>query len=54
MSKLYMSHCIFPIQKEFMYKGVNIVRSLFDTDYHNKEFIIEDIDGRWLGFCIKS
>ncbi|WP_273324040.1 VOC family protein [Vallitalea guaymasensis] len=42
------------LQKEFEDNGVNIVKALIKTDYHNKEFVIEDIDGRWIGFGIKE
>jgi len=42
------------LQEEFKKSGANIVRELFNTDYHNKEFVIEDIDGRWIGFGIKD
>ena len=42
------------LEDEFAGKGVKIVRSLSKTDYHNQEFVIEDIDGRWLGFGIKE
>lgn len=24
------------------------------TDYNNKEFVIEDVDGRWIAFGIKQ
>ncbi len=41
------------LEKEFTEKGVNFVRHLNITDYNNKEFVIEDIDGRWLAFGIK-
>ncbi|GAA0339558.1 hypothetical protein GCM10008967_32380 [Bacillus carboniphilus] len=41
------------LQAEFIKFGVKIIRSLGDTDYNNKEFVIEDIDGRWIGFGIK-
>lgn len=41
------------LQKEFINSNVKIVRSLHNTDYNNKEFVIEDIDGRWIGFGIK-
>lgn len=30
-----------------------MVKSLNMTDYNNKEFVIEDIDGRWLAFGLK-
>lgn len=42
------------LQKEFIHSNVKIVRSLGNTDYNNKEFVIEDIDGRWIGFGIKT
>ena len=42
------------LQNEFMAKGANIIRPLQKTDYHNQEFVIEDIDGRWIGFGIKG
>ncbi len=42
------------LQEEFNNSKVKIVRSLGDTDYNNKEFVVEDIDGRWIGFGIKS
>ena len=35
-------------------KGVNIIKRLHKTDYHNQEFVIEDIDGRWIYFGIKE
>lgn len=41
------------LQEEFINSNVKIVRSLQRTDYKNKEFVIEDIDGRWLAFGIK-
>lgn len=39
---------------ELMEKGAKIVRPLQETDYHNREFVVEDIDGRWIGFGIKE
>jgi len=42
------------LQEEFRKSDSNIVRELFSTDYHNKEFVVEDIDGRWIGFGIKD
>lgn len=42
------------LQREYEEKGVKIVRSLHKTDYHNREFVIEDIDGRWIYFGIKE
>ncbi|MEK5415466.1 VOC family protein [Paenibacillus sp. FSL L8-0708] len=41
-------------EKEFEAAGVHIVRSLSNTDYNNKEFVIEDVDGRWIAFGIKK
>jgi len=42
------------LQEELTNAGANIVRPLFHTDYHNQEFVVEDIDGRWIGFGIKG
>ncbi|WP_055106741.1 VOC family protein [Paenibacillus ihumii] len=36
------------IQRELQDLGVNIVRPLSTTDYSNKEFVFEDVDGRWI------
>ena len=41
------------LQKEFDSKGLKIVKRLSVTDYNNKELVLEDIDGRWLGFGVK-
>ena len=41
------------LEKEFMEKGVTFVQRLNVTDYQNKQFVIEDIDGRWLAFGLK-
>lgn len=41
------------LEKEFLDKGVTFARRLNVTDYQNKEFVIEDIDGRWLAFGLK-
>ena len=41
------------LQDEFEKNGVKIVKPLQLTDYHNLEFTIEDIDGRWICFGIK-
>lgn len=41
------------LQDSFAAAGVKIVRPLTLTDYNNRDFIIEDIDGRWLLFGIK-
>ena len=42
------------LQEEFAQKGAVIVRPLAKTDYHNREFVLQDVDGRWLGFGIKG
>ncbi|WP_066052106.1 VOC family protein [Robertmurraya korlensis] len=41
------------LQEELINCNVKIVRSLDNTDYNNNEFVIEDIDGRWIAFGIK-
>ena len=41
------------LQKEFEAKKLKIVRRVSETDYGNKELVLEDIDGRWLGFGMK-
>ena len=42
------------LQNEYEQKGVKIVQYLHKTDYHNQEFVIEDIDGRWIYYGIKE
>ncbi|WP_419889599.1 VOC family protein [Paenibacillus xylanexedens] len=42
------------LQQEFSNAGVNIVRYFQHTDYNNKEFVIEDVDRRWIAFGIKQ
>ena len=42
------------LQDELEEKGVTIIQRLYKTDYHNQEFAIEDIGGRWLYFGIKE
>lgn len=46
--------CQEALEEDFVKKGVKIVRPLRITDYQNKEFVIEDIDGRWLAFGLKQ
>ena len=41
------------LEKEFTEKHVKFIQHLHLSDYRNKEFIIEDIDGRWLAFGLK-
>ena len=42
------------LEKKFLSRGVKVVRPLNMTDYRNKEFVIEDCDGRWLAFGLKQ
>ena len=42
------------LQRELAVAGALVVRPLAGTDYHNSEFVIEDVDGRWIGFGIKD
>ena len=42
------------LEKEYASRGVKIARPLRMTDYQNKEFVIEDIDGRWLAVGLKQ
>ena len=42
------------LQNEFESKGAKIVRPLHMTDYNNLEFVLEDIDGRWIAFGMKQ
>ena len=41
------------LEKEYTDNGVRFVRHLNVTDYRNREFVIEDPDGRWLAFGLK-
>lgn len=41
------------LQTELENKGLKIVKNLSVTDYNNEELVVEDIDGRWLGFGVK-
>ena len=42
------------LEAELIAAGVKIVRELSKTDYHNREFVFEDIDGRWIGVGCKE
>lgn len=42
------------LQRELTRAGARVVRPLARTDYHNGEFVIEDVDGRWIGFGVKD
>jgi catechol 2,3-dioxygenase-like lactoylglutathione lyase family enzyme len=46
--------CLYRDDTEIILTKANIVHPLFHTDYHNTEFVVEDIDGRWIGFGIKD
>ena len=39
--------------EELINSNVKIIRKIENTDYNNKEFVVEDIDGRWIAFGIK-
>lgn len=41
------------LQEKFKTNGVKIIKPLTLTDYNNNEFVIEDIDGRWVAFGLK-
>lgn len=41
------------LEKEFISKGIKIIKPLNMTDYQNKELVVEDLDGRWLAFGLK-
>lgn len=41
------------LEKEFSAKGVKFAKSLTIAEYGNKEFVVEDIDGRWIAFGLK-
>ena len=42
------------LEREMRAAGVRIVRALNTTDYGNREFVVEDADGRWLAFGRKQ
>ncbi len=42
------------LQEEFIRKGAKIVSPLNLMDYNNLEFVLEDIDGRWIAFGMKQ
>lgn len=42
------------LQDEYESKNVRIVKYLCKTDYNNREFVIEDVDSRWIYFGIKE
>lgn len=42
------------LEAEFRKAGVAFARPLSSTDYQNREFVIEDLDGRWIAFGAKE
>ena len=42
------------LEKQLRRNGVKIARPRSMTDYKNREFVIEDIDGRWIAFGRKE
>lgn len=50
----FYTHSQRTLQDEFTASGIHIVKPLSVTDYKNNEFVIEDIDSRWIGFGIKE
>lgn len=42
------------LQEKLKKAGVKIAVPLTRTDYDNREFVIEDIDGRWIAFGLKE
>lgn len=34
--------------------GITVIKPLVLTDYSNREFVMEDIDGRWIAFGLKN
>lgn len=41
------------LEREFFKSGVKFIKRLNMTDYNNKEFVIEDCDGRHIAFGCK-
>lgn len=42
------------IYEELLAKNVKIITPLSMTDYGNFEFVLEDVDGRWICFGAKQ
>lgn len=42
------------LEKEFSESDVKFIKHLSLTDYKNKEFVIEDLNGRWLAVGLKQ
>lgn len=49
-----ISESLEDLQAELSAAGAKIVRTLGMTDYQNREFVLEDIDGRWIAFGKKE
>lgn len=50
---IYVSNQL-ELQENLKQLGIKIVISLNKTDYNNNEFVIEDIDWRWIAFGLKE
>lgn len=50
---IYVSNQL-ELQESLKQLGVKIAIPLNKTDYNNNEFVIEDIDGRWIAFGLKE
>lgn len=44
----FIAHDQKGLEEELNQLGINIVRPLTTTDYNNREFVFEDVDGRWI------
>lgn len=44
----------YELQEKFKQAGVKIAIPLTQTDYNNREFVIEDMDGRYIAFGLKE
>lgn len=42
------------MEAELVAAGATLVRQLGSTDYGNRELVVEDVDGRWIGIGIKT
>ena len=44
----------YELQENFKQTGVKTAIPLTQTDYNNREFVIEDVDGRYIAFRLKE
>ncbi|KKO51779.1 VOC family protein [Paenibacillus sp. DMB20] len=44
----FIAHDQKELEEELAALGITIVRPLSTTDYNNREFVFEDVDGRWI------